>query len=418
MRKAAFITTIMIIIAFSACNIDSGSGVLQMAHNATEKTDFTISDVYGYCEIDDEMMLIISRDNDLWATNGLSGDDDSIKILDLTQGTMSPILVTDNGTLYYTYKEEIDDLNYKFAYVDINEIIEAEKDENGDGFNYLQDGTPFTPNLEVSNVTKFNSFNMDLKTTQIIYGNDTSTYYAKIEDRNGISGSDLNIVTYGEVDRASIVFGDNAVYSFYDDSDLPNASTDQIIVQKFDGRNVSVKNNTDLTASRYYVPMGYDDGLFITFNGYLYMFEEDEDKDGYADITRLSRGFVSDLKYRVGHRLILSTEDDFRDDDGDYRIVGFVYRNGIYYRSSAVEENYENPRGVILSINDNDNDVICTSYIGMRERSEYYYYLYATQNNSFILLEISKATRDNGRPEDYAMFAYDTAYGTLDMFIE
>ena len=94
-RPCLIIITLMAVL--SSCNLDSGQGVFQMAHNATKKTEYTITDVYGSYDDNGTMKLLISRDGDLWATWSEAGDREmrAEKLLELTRSTMRPIFVND-----------------------------------------------------------------------------------------------------------------------------------------------------------------------------------------------------------------------------------------------------------------------------------------------------------------------------------
>ena len=370
----------------SSCNLDSGQGVFQMAHNATKKTEYTITDVYGSYDDNGTMKLLISRDGDLWATWSEAGDREmrAEKLLELTRSTMRPIFVNGSGTLFYAYKENMADDAYLFASVPLATIAEAEA---GDGFDYRSGGEALTPSFQGGTVTKFSSINLDLDTCQIIYGSGSQTYYGKIENKG--EAEELAITTIGTVDRASIVFGNDAVYSYYEDSDMESAP-DDLIITRFSG--TAAETIDTISVDEDNIPMGYDPdgGYFITFDGDLYQF--DSSADNNSGYTRVDGGFVSDLRYRTGHRMILSTEEGERH-------VAFIYRNGIYVNEPGLDTA---PR--MLSIDNNDNDIISTTYIGKRAGTADRY-LYATQNNSFIIVELGSLNEDN-RYTTYSVSAY------------
>ena len=383
-RPCLIIITLMAVL--SSCNLDSGQGVFQMAHNATKKTEYTITDVYGSYDDNGTMKLLISRDGDLWATWSEAGDREmrAEKLLELTRSTMRPIFVNGSGTLFYAYKENMTDDAYLFASVPLATIAEAEA---GDGFDYRSGGEALTPSFQGGTVTKFSSINLDLDTCQIIYGSGSQTYYGKIENKG--EAEELAITTIGTVDRASIVFGNDAVYSYYEDSDMESAP-DDLIITRFSG--TAAETIDTISVDEDNIPMGYDpDGdYFITFDGDLYQFDSSADNNnGY---TRVDGGFVSDLRYRTGHRMILSTEEGERH-------VAFIYRNGIYVNEPGLDTA---PR--MLSIDNNDNDIISTTYIGKRAGTADRY-LYATQNNSFIIVELGSLNEDN-RYTTYSVSAY------------
>ena len=383
-RPCLIIITLMAVL--SSCNLDSGQGVFQMAHNATKKTEYTITDVYGSYDDNGTMKLLISRDGDLWATWSEAGDREmrAEKLLELTRSTMRPIFVNGSGTLFYAYKENMTDDAYLFASVPLATIAEAEA---GDGFDYRSGGEALTPSFQGGTVTKFSSINLDLDTCQIIYGSGSQTYYGKIENKG--EAEELAITTIGTVDRASIVFGNDAVYSYYEDSDMESAP-DDLIITRFSG--TAAETIDTISVDEDNIPMGYDPdgGYFITFDGDLYQFDSSADNNnGY---TRVDGGFVSDLRYRTGHRMILSTEEGERH-------VAFIYRNGIYVNEPGLDTA---PR--MLSIDNNDNDIISTTYIGKRAGTADRY-LYATQNNSFIIVELGSLNEDN-RYTTYSVSAY------------
>ena len=385
MRKPCLII-ITLMAVLSSCNLDSGQGVFQMAHNATKKTEYTITDVYGSYDDNGTMKLLISRDGDLWATWSEAGDREmrAEKLLELTRSTMRPIFVNGSGTLFYAYKENMTDDAYLFASVPLATIAEAEA---GDGFDYRSGGESLTPSFQGGTVTKFSSINLDLDTCQIIYGSGSQTYYGKIENKG--EAEELAITTIGTVDRASIVFGNDAVYSYYEDSDMESAP-DDLIITRFNG--TAAETIDTISVDEDNIPMGYDpDGdYFITFDGDLYQF--DSSADNNSGYTRVDGGFVSDLRYRTGHRMILSTEEGERH-------VAFIYRNGIYVNEPGLDTA---PR--MLSIDNNDNDIISTTYIGKRAGTADRY-LYATQNNSFIIVELGSLNEDN-RYTTYSVSAY------------
>lgn len=383
-RPYLIIITLMAVL--SSCNLDSGQGVFQMAHNATKKTEYTITDVYGSYDDNGTMKLLISRDGDLWATWSEAGDKEmrAEKLLELTRSTMRPIFVNGSGTLFYAYKENMTDDAYLFASVPLATIAEAEA---GDGFDYRSGGEALTPSFQGGTVTKFSSINLDLDTCQIIYGSGSQTYYGKIENKG--EAEELAITTIGTVDRASIVFGNDAVYSYYEDSDMESAP-DDLIITRFSG--TAAETIDTISVDEDNIPMGYDPdgGYFITFDGDLYQF--DSSADNNSGYTRVDGGFVSDLRYRTGHRMILSTEEGERH-------VAFIYRNGIYVNEPGLDTA---PR--MLSIDNNDNDIISTTYIGKRAGTADRY-LYATQNNSFIIVELGSLNEDN-RYTTYSVSAY------------
>ena len=285
---------------------------------------------------------------------------------------------------------------YLFASVPLATIAEAEA---GDGFDYRSGGEALTPSFQGGTVTKFSSINLDLDTCQIIYGSGSQTYYGKIENKG--EAEELAITTIGTVDRASIVFGNDAVYSYYEDSDMESAP-DDLIITRFNG--TAAETIDTISVDEDNIPMGYDpDGdYFITFDGDLYQFDSSADNNnGY---TRVDGGFVSDLRYRTGHRMILSTEEGERH-------VAFIYRNGIYVNEPGLDTA---PR--MLSIDNNDNDIISTTYIGKRAGTADRY-LYATQNNSFIIVELGSLNEDN-RYTTYSVSAYSPlTHGQLSEYL-
>ena len=395
-RPCLIIITLMAVL--SSCNLDSGQGVFQMAHNATKKTEYTITDVYGSYDDNGTMKLLISRDGDLWATWSEAGDREmrAEKLLELTRSTMRPIFVNGSGTLFYAYKENMTDDAYLFASVPLATIAEAEA---GDGFDYRSGGEALTPSFQGGTVTKFSSINLDLDTCQIIYGSGSQTYYGKIENKG--EAEELAITTIGTVDRASIVFGNDAVYSYYEDSDMESAP-DDLIITRFSG--TAAETIDTISVDEDNIPMGYDPdgGYFITFDGDLYQF--DSSADNNSGYTRVDGGFVSDLRYRTGHRMILSTEEGERH-------VAFIYRNGIYVNEPGLDTA---PR--MLSIDNNDNDIISTTYIGKRAGTADRY-LYATQNNSFIIVELGSLNEDN-RYTTYSVSAYSPlTHGQLSEYL-
>ena len=409
MKRIAYISFVLAAaIALSSCNLDSGQGVFQMAHNATKKTSYTITDVYGHFTDDGVTKLLISRDGDLWTTwtddqGRLRGE----KVKELTGGTMSPIFINESGELFYAYKESRKDSEYRFASVAYETLV---SEEEKDSFDYLTEGTAATPSFSDGPVTKFSSICFDLDTCQIIYGTASGTFYGKIENKS--SASSLDVATSGSVDRASIVFGNDAVYSYYEDSDM-EATPDDLLITRFSS---SSSNTIDrISVDEDNIPMGYDadGGYFITFDGDLYRFDQSAD-NGFR---RVDGGFVSDLRYRTRHTLILSTESGERQ-------VGFIYRNGIYV--NEVDSMYPDAKFTtaprMLSIDNNDNDVISTAYIGKTSYEDETYgtvdrYLYATQNNSFIILELNQLNSSN-RYTHYSMTAYEPSrHGQLENYI-
>ena len=393
---------LMLIAVLTSCNLDSGQGVFQMAHNATKKTEYTITDVYGSYDDNGVMKLLISRDGDLWATWSESGDREmkAEKIMEITQSTMRPIFINGSGELFYAYKENMDDDAYLFASAPITTIAVAEE-ENDEGFDYKAEGTSITPSFSSGTITKFSSINLDLDTCQIIYGSGSQTYYGKIESKS--EADDLAITTMGTVDRASIVFGNDAVYSYYEDSDMED-SPDDLIITRFNG--TAAETIDSISVDEDNIPMGYDSdgGYFITFDGDLYRFDSSADNNnGY---TRVDGGFVSDLRYRTGHRMILSTEPGERQ-------VAFIYRNGIYVNEPGLDTA---PR--VLSIDNNDNDIISTTYIGKRNAGDIDRYLFATQNNSFIILELGTLNPENNRYTAYSVSSYSPlTHGLLSEYL-
>lgn len=397
MRRPCLII-ITLIAVLSSCNLDSGQGVFQMAHNATKKTEYTITDVYGSYDDNGTTKLLISRDGDLWATWSEAGDREmrAEKLLELTRSTMRPIFVNGSGTLFYAYKENMTDDAYLFASVPLATIAEAEE---GNGFDYRSGGEALSPSFQGGTVTKFSSINLDLDTCQIIYGSGSQTYYGKIENKG--EAEELAITTIGTVDRSSIVFGNDAVYSYYEDSDMEDAP-DDLIITRFNG--TAAETIDTISVDEDNIPMGYDPdgGYFITFDGDLYQF--DSSADNNSGYTRVDGGFVSDLRYRTGHHMVLSTEEGERN-------VAFIYRNGIYVNEPGLDTA---PR--MLSIDNNDNDIISTTYIGKRAGTADRY-LYATQNNSFIIVELGSLNEDN-RYTTYSVSAYSPlTHGQLSEYL-
>ena len=396
-RQGMTIMILALIAALTSCNLDSGQGVFQMAHNATKKTEYTITDVYGSYDDNGTAKLLVSRDGDLWSTWSEQGDSEmrAEKLMELTLSTMRPIFVNGSGTLFYAYKENMTDEAYRFASVSLSTIAE---EESGNGFDYKSEGTVLTPSFG-ENVTKFSSINLDLDTCQIIYGSGSGTYYGKIE--NKAAAENLDITTIGTVDRAAIVFGDNAIYSYYEDSDMENAP-DDLIITRFNG--TAAETIDSMSVDEDNIPMGYDPdgGYFITFDGDLYQFDSSADNsNGY---TRIDGGFVSDLRYRTGHHMVLSTEEGERQ-------VAFIYRNGIYVNEPGSDTA---PR--MLSIDNNDNDIISTTYIG-KSAGDADRYLYATQNNSFIIVELGSLNEDN-RYTTYSVSSYSPlTHGQLSEYL-
>ena len=87
--------------------------------------------------------------------------------------------------------------------------------------------------------------------------------------------------------------------------------------------------------------------------------------------------------------------------DKGYRRLNDDLRHdyGIYVNEPGLDTA---PR--MLSIDNNDNDIISTTYIGKRAGTADRY-LYATQNNSFIIVELGSLNEDN-RYTTYSVSAY------------
>ena len=369
MKKINMLLITLIMILLSSCNLDSNQGVLQMAYNATHKTGYTITDVYGTYESGTKVLM--NRDHDLWYATTEGNELRQVKVKDLTRSMVSPIFINESGTLFYAYREDSRS-EFRFGSASI-EKIESESFSFIDNLN--QDSA------ELQGITKFYSTNLNLDECLIVYGTDKETNYCKITDKRTASSLSLsdsvNLTTnLKDIDtRAATIFGTDALFVYYEDSDLEN-TPDKLAVIRVDGSSAEA---VTLGVDEDNIPMGYDGEYFITFDGDLYQFSESN--NGYDRIG----GFVSDLRYRINHRLVLSNDDPDRN-------VGFMYRNGVYVR----EVNDNNVRPRILSIDNNDNDIISTSYIGRTETTKgeetYDRYLYATQNNSFIILEVGPGT--------------------------
>ncbi len=388
MKKTALLFITLTAILFASCNLDSNQGVFQMAYNATHKTNYTIIDVYG--AYDNNSKLLLNRDGDLWYAETDGNELRQYKVKDLTQGAMTPIFINGEGTLFYAYRPDHYGA-FSFGAASIEEIQQ-------DGFDYSQH---LITDSSLENITKFDSVNLDLDNCLIVWGREGETYYTKIENKASVGSFSLSsYVDLSNVSTASgtavdtkgaMIFGTDALYVYYEDSDLEN-TPDQLAIMHIDGSNVEA---ITLSVDDDNRPMGYDNGYFITFDGDLYRFDREAD-NGYSRI----RGFVSDLRYRTNHRLVLATDDTDR-------AVGFIYRNGVYVRENRPNNDaeYLDPR--ILSIDNNDNDIICASYIGRTEYTDssditYDRYLFATQNNDFIILEVGPGTlNDAGSRFEY-----------------
>ena len=361
MKKINMLLITLIMILLSSCNLDSNQGVLQMAYNATHKTGYTITDVYG--TYDNGTKVLMNRDHDLWYATTEGNELRQVKVKDLTRSMVTPIFINESGNS----RSE-----FRFGSASIEEIM-------SENFSFIDNLNE--EGAELQGITKFYSTNLNLDECLIVYGTDKETYYCKITDKRTASSlsfsGKVNLTTNLEdIDtRAATIFGTDALFVYYEDSDLEN-TPDKLAVIRVDGTSPEA---VTLGVDEDNIPMGYDGGYFITFDGDLYQFSESN--NGYDRIG----GFVSDLRYRINHRLVLANDDPDRN-------VGFMYRNGVYVR----EVNDNNVRPRILSIDNNDNDIISTSYIGHTETTKgeetYDRYLYATQNNSFIILEVGPGT--------------------------
>ena len=383
MKKLMLTAIILMAILLASCNLDSNQGVFQMAHNATHKTEYDIIDVFGAYN-DGTEKLLINRDGDIWS---VWVDDTGIKqeqILDLTKETMHPVYVTHDGTLYYAYA--VKDGNTVTTDIRFGSVLVSDIDES---FSYADESHLIPGGLNELGVTSFWSTNLNLDECLIVYGTDKETNYCKITDKRTASSLSLsgkvNLTTNLEdIDtRAATIFGTDALFVYYEDSDLEN-TPDKLAVIRVDGTSPEA---VTLGVDEDNIPMGYDGGYFITFDGDLYQFNTSE--NGYGRIS----GFVSDLRYRINHRLVLSNEGN--------RAVGFIYRNGVYVRENTAD----NVRPRVLSIDNNDNDIISASYIGHRTAQDGDdWYLFATQNNSFIILEVGPGTlNDEGTRYNYTV---------------
>ena len=393
MKKITVISIILITALLASCNLDSNQGVMQMAFNATHKTSYTIIDVYG--AYDNGTKILMNRDGDLWYAETVDNNIVQHKVKDLTQDSVTPIFINSDGTLFYAYRPERKEA-FSFGSANINEIA----DENFDFSKHL------TESAELENITKFDPVNLNLDECLIIWGTDDATYYSKIENKASVSSFSLSSVPLVDItsftgrnidSRGVIIFGTDALFTYYEDSDLENTPDQLAVIRIVDGQPEAITLGVDTDN----IPMGYDNGYFITFDGDLYQFDRDQN-NGYRRI----RGFASDLRYRINHRLVLANDDSSR-------TVGFIYRNGVYVREN--DGNNTLPR--IISINNNDNDIICSSYIGrtthMKGDVSYDRYLFATQNNSFIILEVgpgtlnADGTRYNYTVDDSMLQAYN-----------
>ena len=383
MKKINMLLITLIMILLASCNLDSNQGVLQMAYNATHKTGYTITDVYG--TYDNGTKVLMNRDHDLWYATTEGNELRQVKVKDLTRSMVTPIFINESGTLFYAYREDSRS-EFRFGSASIEDI-------SSENFSFIDNLNQ--EDAELQGITKFYSTNLNLDECLIVYGTDKETYYCKITDKRTASSLSLS----GEVGptnlkdhagnaidtRAATIFGTDALFVYYEDSDLEN-TPDKLAVIRVDDSGSSAEAVT-LGVDEDNIPMGYDGGYFITFDGDLYQFSDSN--NGYDRIG----GFVSDLRYRINHRLVLSNDDPDRN-------VGFMYRNGVYVR----EVNDNNVRPRILSIDNNDNDIISTTYIGKRAGTADRY-LYATQNNSFIIVELGSLNEDN-RYTTYSVSAY------------
>ncbi len=383
MRRTAILLIMLLAALLASCNLDSNQGVLQMAFNATHKTSYTIIDVYGAYDNDDNgTKVLINRDWDLWYVETDGNDLVQHKVKDLTQGAVTPIFINGNGTLFYAYRPEHTG-PFSFGSASIDDIASDDFDFSGST----------SDSAELQGITKFDCVNLNLDECLIIWGTDENTYYKKIENKSSqtsfsLSGS-VDITTLSTKSGTSVntkgvtIFGTDALFAYYEDSDLDNTPNQLAVIRIVNG----VPEAITLGVDEDNIPMGSDNGYFITYDGDLYQFNTSE--NGYGRIS----GFVSDLRYRINHRLVLSNEGD--------RAVGFIYRNGVYVRENTAD----NVRPKVLSIDNNDNDIISASYIGHSTAQDGDdWYLFATQNNSFIILEVGPGTlNDEGTRYNYTV---------------
>ena len=400
MKKLMLTAIILMAILLASCNLDSNQGVFQMAHNATHKTEYDIIDVFGAYN-DGTEKLLINRDGDIWS---VWVDDTGIKqeqILDLTKETMHPVYVTHDGTLYYAYA--VKDGNTVTTDIRFGSVLVSDIDES---FSYADESHLIPGGLNELGVTSFWSTNLNLDECLIIYKTGDATHYKKITGKNTATFTLEASTELAPRYKGALAFGTDALYAYYEDSDLADTPDDLIIM---DASGTYVVDNLGVDEDN--IPMGYDDGYFITMDGDLYRF--DSSSETHSEV--IDRGFVSDLRYRIGNRLIVSNEDD-------ERAVGFIYRNGIYVREN---DQYDETHPQILSINDHDNDIMCASYIGKRVKpsTEIDQYLFATQDNGFIVLSVGQGTLNDQHDRysyssDYEIESYEPEdHGQLSEYI-
>ena len=119
MKKINMLLITLIMILLASCNLDSNQGVLQMAYNATHKTGYTITDVYG--TYDNGTKVLMNRDHDLWYATTEGNELKQVKVKDLTRSMVTPIFINESGTLFYAYREDSRS-EFRFGSASIEEI--------------------------------------------------------------------------------------------------------------------------------------------------------------------------------------------------------------------------------------------------------------------------------------------------------
>lgn len=387
MRKIISAAALILITMAVSCNLDSSQGIYQKAFYDTPKDDITIQNILG---VYGNSILVYG--NDIYSFSGTNPMKLEINMHVYKGGTEIGYvpLFTKDGYLFFFHRDTGDTSANSDDSVKVYCVtIDQAKQESLSIFNEDTEVTVYLDGVDITDTLTFmrETANYTLDQVQLFFNLrsddlDPSDPNKKIKHYGFINLADVDtqsrtITIHGgaKVHGSSGIFGDHAVRTYAENSDLetnntPLADINHMYIISSDGKRIihDITIEPDDNVQYENFAYGTDGEYFITYKG-----------DDLYEITgntydSINDNFLSDQLYRLNNTMVTYEIPDGPDAGVK---IGYIYEEGIYINPGSGEP-------VFVDIND-DNDFITSCWIGRSGRK----YLMATQETGFWVIELA-----------------------------
>ena len=390
MKKSIIATALILIALAVSCNLDSSQGIYQKAFYDTPKDDITIQSVLGVYG----NSLLVYGNNDIYSFSGTNPMTKTVELSAYSGGKdygYMPLFSKD-GYIFFSHRDIGEESDKTDDRVEIYAVTITQAQQESTSIFSEENRVKVTLNSEditssLAFITETKNYNLDelqllfkLSTDDLDPAdpNDMKIHYGFINTDADIDTSSRTININGgvEVHGASGIFGDHAVRTYAENSDIetnntPLADINHMYIISSDGTNL----DNDIAIE----PDGnvqYEDFVYGTDGEYFITYEGDDlyRITGKTTYDSVNENFLSDQLYRSNNTMVTY---DIPDGPDAGTKIGYIYEEGIYINPGSGEP-------VFIDIND-DNDFITSCWIG-RSGSKY---LMATQETGFWVIELA-----------------------------